>query len=241
MKRWFIGVAILTLMVGDVAVAGTVYDAAADFSIASNPNGVWSYGYTTTLGGTPTLYTNSSTNVDGNSNFEGWVSNQGVGDTPLVVKNTATTEQRGGSVDLLAGELAFHPGPTGDQSVVRWTAPTAGSININATFEGRDIYGTTTDVHVLDNGTALFNGEVTGFGSSSDQTTSLSILVHAGDTIDFVVGDGSDGNFFYDTTGLAATIQYAAAPTPEPSGLVLSAIGGIGLIGRRLRRAKRAR
>jgi hypothetical protein len=43
-----------------VARANTVYDVAQDFSIASNPNGVWTYGYETTLGGPLTLYSYST-------------------------------------------------------------------------------------------------------------------------------------------------------------------------------------
>ena len=34
----------------------TVYSAAADFSLASNPNGVWSYGYEISLGSSFQLY-----------------------------------------------------------------------------------------------------------------------------------------------------------------------------------------
>jgi len=32
------------------------YDPAADFSLSSNPNGLWSYGYSITLGGAFTLH-----------------------------------------------------------------------------------------------------------------------------------------------------------------------------------------
>jgi hypothetical protein len=32
------------------------------------------------------------------------------------------------------------------------------------------------------------------------------VSVAAGDRIDFAVGDGTDGNFYYDSTGIAATI-----------------------------------
>lgn len=39
--------------------ASYIYDAAADFSPTSNPNGVWSYGWSATLGGAFQLYTQS--------------------------------------------------------------------------------------------------------------------------------------------------------------------------------------
>ena len=37
------------------------YDAVKDFSIQSNPNGVWSYGWESTLGSTLNLYTVTDT------------------------------------------------------------------------------------------------------------------------------------------------------------------------------------
>jgi hypothetical protein len=232
MKRWYFAAAMLVLFAGQSVHAD--FDAAGDFSAVNNPNGVWSYGYTTTLGGTLNLYTTSFSGRPGNSALIGWLGNQGIGGEPLVQKNGLTTENVRGTVDLLPGQLSLHPGPTGDQSVVRWTAPTTGSITVDATFEGRDTLGTSTDVHVLDNGAALFNGEVTGFGASSDQSTSLILSVHAGDTIDFVVGYGTNHTYFNDTTALSAYIK----AVPEPSALALFGVGAVGLIGRRLRRAR---
>ena len=41
---------------------GVVYDAASDFSVASNPNGVWSYGYENPLGSGFQLYNATVTN-----------------------------------------------------------------------------------------------------------------------------------------------------------------------------------
>jgi hypothetical protein len=43
--------ALLGLLLASAAQA-TTFDIHTDFSTASNPNGVWSYGYSTTLGGT---------------------------------------------------------------------------------------------------------------------------------------------------------------------------------------------
>ena len=55
MKRLALMVEALALVVSEVeqASAGIAYDAAADFSLTSNPNGVWSYGYSTTLRNRP--------------------------------------------------------------------------------------------------------------------------------------------------------------------------------------------
>jgi len=78
---------------------------------------------------------------------------------------------------------------------------------LTTAFSGVDFGpGTTTDVHVLHNGISLFNGAVIG-GSSITKlpTTLVSVLI--GDTIDFTVGVGSNGNYFGDSTGLAASIN----------------------------------
>jgi len=48
------------LFLTSLGVQAGIYDIAADFSTNSNPNGVWSYGYATTLGGTLILYTDTS-------------------------------------------------------------------------------------------------------------------------------------------------------------------------------------
>ena len=60
-----IGILIAGLAVGmffiSVGHAKIIYDASEDFSLASNPNDVWSYGYSTTLGGELVLYTDNGT------------------------------------------------------------------------------------------------------------------------------------------------------------------------------------
>ena len=247
-------VAMFTIMALAPTAYASSFDAATDFSLASNPNGVWSYGYSiSNMPGGPftpdTINSNMNGNMTfGNSNLSSWQGNvvcvicMQSEKYPLVIKNTANTVQTiGTTVSLLPGELALHPaGPpvsSEEFAVVRFTAPTTGLFTINSTFGGRDTgstassRGTTTDVHVLLNNVSLFDGEVTGFGAT--QSFSTTRLLSFGDTLDFVVGigdgtpleNGGQPTFFDDTTALSATIS----TVPEPASLLLLGSGVIGL------------
>jgi alpha-galactosidase len=99
------------------------------------------------------------------------------------------------------GRLAFHPGPKGEYSVVRWTAAQAGEIAIDATFLAIDAQGTTTDVHVLHAGQALFAGWINLHDQGPKATYAGKVTVAKGDTLDFVVGWGN-GTHVCDSTGL---------------------------------------
>jgi hypothetical protein len=228
------------LEAGPRASAGIVYSAAGDFSIASNPNGVWSYGTTgTTLTGPLTLFADTKSGIGGIANWVGWEGTQPMfGDNfPLVGENVGTTTGTSADIVLLPGELAEHPAPDGSYAVVRFTAPSSGVFSLDAVFEGREFQGTgpatSTDVHVLLDGVAIFNGAVLGFGPSSDQSFMTTLALTAGDRVDFSVGVGTDGSFLGDTTGPDATLNLA----PEPSGfvLVLSALCLTGLSAARRR------
>jgi sugar lactone lactonase YvrE len=176
------------------------YDATADFSSTSNPNGVWSYGWSQSRGATFNLYSTPTTN-DG---LDFWISNSS---GPSVWYNPTSASITIGTVTIPAKTLGGHPGSQGENTVVRWTAPTNGTYQINAVFWGDDFTGpTTTDVAVLHNGKTLYASEVTGYGSSSDQSYTATVSANAGDTVDFSVGYGTDGNFFYDSTGVSAVI-----------------------------------
>ncbi|OHB80786.1 MAG: hypothetical protein A2V98_26465 [Planctomycetes bacterium RBG_16_64_12] len=103
------------------------------------------------------------------------------------------------------GHLAFHPGPQNEFSVVRWTAPVAGEVQVTAAFTGL-AERATTDVHVLHNGRSLFGGLLNLNDSPNEARFSKTLSVAARDTIDCVVGSGN-ANYGADTTGLAVTIK----------------------------------
>lgn len=189
--------------------ATLAYDAAGDFSTGSNPNGTWSYGYSYGVGSTFILDTTNTTSYGPGLALGGWMGN--VDSTPganypYALKNfTASTVANNGSTIFQPGQLGLQPGESNLESIVRWTAPFSGAFNINVTFSGCNVLGDSVNVYVLTNGSSLFSSTVSP--SPASYTGSQSIL--AGDTIDFVVGNGGNGQND-DTTGMAATITPVA-------------------------------
>jgi hypothetical protein len=58
---------LLSLVVLARPGAAQSYNAAGDFSIASNPNGAWTYGWSTTLGSAFNLDSSNTTSASGTS------------------------------------------------------------------------------------------------------------------------------------------------------------------------------
>lgn len=113
------------------AAAQTVYDAAADFSTTANASpldgGVFSYGTEVSLGGPFSLNTQVYTftgNVSGA--VQGWAGADG--GFPYVTKNVGTGAfvniNGNTTINVAPGQIDLHPGPAGEYSVVRFTAPT---------------------------------------------------------------------------------------------------------------------
>jgi hypothetical protein len=219
------------ILVATPRARADVFDVAKDFSIGSNPNGVWSYGYSTTLTGPLTLNAESLTI----SGVEFWRTNLSLG-APASFYNPTSSVVAITSDLLQPNQFGFHPGPADQFEKARLTVPTAGTYSITGAFSGTDTGGTTTDVHILLNGVSIFDGAVNGFGPSSGPSFSLTRALGVNDTLDFAVGFGSDGNFFADGTGLAAQIALASVPEPSPlvlAGLGMLLIGGISVARRR--------
>jgi uncharacterized delta-60 repeat protein len=184
----------------------TRFDPAAEFSTSQNPSGPWSYGYSDTLAGPLTLYDRAE-EVDGAVR---WASSS-VGIDPNVGFNPSDHDAHtAGSVTLRPGDLAFHPGPDGQWSHFVFRAPTAGSYAVSGSFGGLDTVGTTTDVRVRVAGSDAFAGAVNGTRGTVVPFSIPARPLKAGDTIDFAVGFGSDGTYYYDSTLLNAVITREA-------------------------------
>lgn len=113
------------------------WDVAADFTILANPNGDWSYGWSQTRGSEFSLLPT----VD-NQNGVQLRTGSGVAREPLVFFNPSDgTISPAGTNPIPAHSLGFHPGPGGQNAIVRWTAPINGAYRVAAVFTGRDNVG----------------------------------------------------------------------------------------------------
>jgi hypothetical protein len=211
-------------------VTAQVFDASAQFSPTSNPNSPWHYGFEPALGSGFTLYdtVGPATSEDHTQVFgaiDTW-SSAALGDAPEISHNNTSSTFFAGDPGLLiewaANELALHPGPAGQYSILRFVAPAARTYQVSVVFQGIDQTGASTDVHVLRNNVTLFDQEVTGFHVPTSFSTALTLAQN--DTIDFAVGFGANGTYFDDNTGAHVVITVV----PEPSRLALTA-AGIGL------------
>jgi hypothetical protein len=105
-----------------------------------------------------------------------------------------------------ARQVALHPGPQGEYSVVRWTAPAADRYRIAAAFTG--LHQATTDVHLFHNGRSQFAALLNLGGNPNTATHTHELTLAKDDTLDFVVGWGN-GHYGSDSTALTATIESA--------------------------------
>ena len=202
--------------------APAVYNNAAQWSAIDNPNGVWSYGYFAPSS-TPAMPDASTFNlyteevqVPVTSGFIGDWRIPG-NDAPNAAYNPLDQIVSVGTVTWQPGQASFHPGPNGEYSDYRFTAPTAGDYSLSATFSSIDtVGGADKDIHVLVNGSELYDDTLSGsYGSTKTFSTAVSLA--QGDQVDFVVGFGA-GPYFFDSTALDATLTSAPSTSISLSG-----------------------
>jgi hypothetical protein len=223
---------LLTGLLGaPIVQAGTSYNAAADFSTSSNPNGVWSYGQESSLSGPLTLFTTVQTST-GNSSGPGTIdilSVSGFNGLAALFYNGSSSTYDGGDpgTGIAPGVLAIEAGNP-DYGVTRFTAPTAGLYSIDVSFFGITI--DTAHVLVVMDGNPLYSATHSGYGPGNVLTFTEDVSLQQGDTIDFAVGPGPGGNA-YDYVGLNATIS----SVPEPTSIVPLSMGVLSLLAARSR------
>lgn len=201
--------------------ASPTYHAARDFSITKNPNGPWSYGYSSSATATDfKLYADAKKTLPPHPRLEGWCGNAGSDGTPFVWHNKSLGTIRYWTSVFPPECLSLHPGPQGQRSIVRFTAPSRAWYIVQGNFSALD--KATTDPHVLVNGK-----ELPGIGpvdhTHKRQEFEFVEQLEKGDTVDFAVGSG-EGGYANDSTGLEVTIRSSpvrpsvtARPPPLPA------------------------
>jgi len=177
-------------------------DAARDFFVSTNPSARWTYGFEASRGAAFSAYGTHGSS----SGFDFWGSS-----LPNVGRNSTNSTLQQSTNFTPSMKIEMHPGSLGENSVIRWTAPATAQYRVHGYFVGLDSsYPTTTDVAILHNnstGATLFFSNINSYNvpANFDVTTTFS----AGDTVEFTVGFGSNGNFSGDATGLDVTIDPA--------------------------------
>jgi hypothetical protein len=218
------------MMMSSLTASALVYDAAGEFEYSLSTTGPWSYGYSTTLTGAIVGHNEIGTY---NPYIEYMRTNINSG-TPSIIYNTNTVAETFGSVIIGANELGIHPGPNNEYEKVRLTVGTSGMYSIVGAFSGLDIYGTSTDAHILLNNVDIFSAMVNGFGLISSQSFSILQSLNVGDTLDFAVGNGAGLPYahYNDSTALSAHVTLEKA-LPLPGGAALTGLGILCLLGLR--------
>lgn len=176
------------------------YDAVRDFSIVSNPNGVWSYGWTSTLGSPLNLYTvMDSTTFPG---LSGWLeTGMTMYAPPLVGHNDTSSVLCFLSFCVPPTFLQVHPGVNNELSVVRWTAPATGNFLVQGKVVGLDRLGPTSTNFYLVRNSRNVPVTLSIIGYQMPQSFQRVIALSAGDTLDFAVDFGGNG-YNADSTGI---------------------------------------
>jgi hypothetical protein len=189
------------------------YNPAATFergwTTQRNPNGVWSYGYSSDFTNPITLFDKTVRNGINGPNAKYWLfSSVNLGTSPAAEYNDGPA-YNDANIDFLANEFALVAGVGGQYSDLIFTAPVGGEYSIAGNFRGAQ-YGVGTVVGIVANGKVVFSSSVT----SMDQHVPFQITLplQAGNTLAFSVGPGSGAQ----NTGLSVTITKTCSPTDKP-------------------------
>ena len=212
------------VMAFQINCAAASYDPAVGFSGTSNPNGAWSYGSSSSLGGTFTLGLNHPQYLLALGLYA-WNSDPtasiAYNPTSSAIAYTGPTD----NVVWAPHQISLQPGPT-SFSQIRFGVPQSGEYEVKGSYRSVDqYYGASTDVHILRNGASIFDGAINGKTDVSNFNQTLEL--GAGDYLDFAVGKGNYG-YGWDSTGLQ--VQLTMIPEPATASLLLLGLGFLGWV-----------
>ncbi len=208
--------------------SATSFNAVSDFSLASNPNGSWSYLASSSLLSTAVVGSGSLAGIDY------WWSNQSEPNSDVIGKNMKSSTISFESIVLPVGYLWMDPESESnvDASV---KVSTAGTYIISGNFLGIDTGEQSHPVQILLNGTPIFSGTIASYGQSD--SFNLTETLAAGSVLAFENETGSTWTNL--STGLAASVT-PRTTTPEPTSVALAGLGCV-LVALRIRKARAKR
>ena len=159
----------------------------------------------------------------------GWQKTPGT-DLPLVAQNSYMTPQTYipyAPITIPARGMQLHPGYACETAVVRFIAPYPAQYRVSGQFYGLDnnASGTKTTNRVIastqtfPNPPPLHLGSVNMPNAGQSSFSSKLVMLPAGGTLDFEVGCGAGGNYFFGSTGLHAVIEKTSVEYCEWNGL----------------------
>ncbi len=233
--------ALVALLVLGSALPGSshasTYNAVNDFSVSSNPNGVWSYGTLSSFtAGQFSVFTLAlPTGVyPGNATFpagstEAWDNGGTAPNQDGIYHNkTSSTLTAPNSTVFIPPDVLDLAGQS-QVTTLRWTAPATGLYNIAGFFERIDTNGNPVSVRVVENGAiTLFSADNFATSGSELAFSNTGLLLPGGTTLDFAEGASQPANL---STGIAVTIS--TVPEPSTWAAMLAGASGLALMLRR--------
>ncbi len=215
-RSWLYFASLAGLTVTILAPVGhaDVFNAVTDFSISSNPNGVWSYLAAGALFPLADGFAGDCGSGVANACLA-WSNFQSIPDGVSMFANTsgATLHPNSSTYDA---RNYLNIDPQGLSAAVVFTAPATGFYQVAGQFLGDDLFATNHPVSVTENGTtSLFAGSIGIYGQKDPFDFMLSL--NAGDSIAFGVATGSGGCSFCNlSTGLWAEVTTDSRPITIP-------------------------
>ncbi len=212
---------IVLLFTCSAAAQTTTWNAARDFSGASNPNGQWTYGWKASASAGLTPFPVYEQTLSAYAGRDAW-QDLSVSSVLGVYHNTI-----GVTGDIPTDSLLLQPDPVGEIAVLEWTAPASMAVHVQGRFQSLDTPAAQVSIVSSISGTR-FNATVNSTAATS--TFAFFLNVAAGEKIDFMASGGAAGvKVVLSTLNiLANTSIQSIAPSDTRLRLTTNASGQLG-------------